>query len=172
MHSQPIASRLLKFSHPLYALLLHVYPPDFRERFGREMMQAFDDCYPRTGAAALENISFWLETLRDFARSFPSSWWREFQETNESDEPSWMISIPVFVLAAIVLLAEGWFGAALSQHLGRPNTPSETLFLFRVNLLVSCGLSMLAGMIAVAFARRKQIDLVILNCSHSAIKAA
>jgi hypothetical protein len=149
---------------------MYAYPPDFRARFGGEMMQVFQDSYPRDTAegAVLATVSLWLGTLQDLAVSLPNSWCRELREANESDEPSWMISIPVFVLATIVLVAEGWFAATLAGRLIGTGVPGEATILFRINLLVSCGLTSLSGALAVALARRQQIDLVILRLHTAA----
>jgi hypothetical protein len=167
MHNQPIASRIPKYSRHLYAALMYAYPPDFRARFGGEMMQVFQDSYPGEGAV-LATVCLWLGTLQDLAVSLPNSWCRELREANESDEPSWMISIPVFVLATIVLVAEGWFAATLAGRLIGTGVPGEATILFRINLLVSCGLTSLSGALAVALARRQQIDLVILRLPTAA----
>jgi hypothetical protein len=172
MDNKPLVPHTSNFSHHLYAALMYAYPADFRARFRREMTQIFEDSYPPANAVAEEIILFWLATLQDFVVSCPNAWWRELQETNESEQPSWMISIPVFVLATFVLIAEGWVGAALAQHLGRPTTPVESATFFRLNMFLSCALTSLSGALAVALANRKQIDLTILNCSTSSSKAA
>ena len=58
----------------LYARLLIVYPPDFRQVYGREMVQVFRDCCRSAGRAGLPRLlALWGRTLGDLARSG----WRE-----------------------------------------------------------------------------------------------
>jgi hypothetical protein len=168
MHNKPLVSRTSTFSHHLYAALMYAYPPDFRARFGCEMMQIFEDSYPPANAGRAEMMSFWLAALQDFAVSCPNAWWREFQETNESDQPSWMISMPIFLLATFVFLAEGWVAATLGQRLGVSVLPGEGIIVFRISMAASFGLTALSCALAAAMARRKQIDLVILTIYNAA----
>jgi hypothetical protein len=51
-------------SYRLYGLLLFAYPPEFRRKFGDEMLQVFRDCY-RAQATRRSLPSFWLRTLID-----------------------------------------------------------------------------------------------------------
>jgi hypothetical protein len=51
-------------SYRLYGLLLFAYPPQFRRRFGNEMLQVFRDCC-RAHASRRALLSFWLRTLAD-----------------------------------------------------------------------------------------------------------
>ena len=53
----------------LYALLLHLYPPDFRKRYGPEML----DDMRRLGGDAARSV-VWRRVLGDLARSVPREW--------------------------------------------------------------------------------------------------
>lgn len=54
----------MKISYRIYGLLLFAYPPEFRRRFGDEMLQVFRDCC-RDEARMRTLAGFWLRTLLD-----------------------------------------------------------------------------------------------------------
>ena len=157
----------MKCSLLLYRALMCVYPPVFRARFAKEMMQLFRDAHSGVHTASISRdiASLWLLTLQDFARSVPTLWWRELREAHDDDVPAWMISVPVFALAAVVLFAEGGVAAALTQKLTFEVLPGAPDPLTRVNLLVSSGLALLAWAWAFAMARRRALDFVVLKCT-------
>ncbi len=52
----------MKIAFRIYGLLLLAYPPEFRRRFGGEMLQVFHDrCRDEASARAL--AGFWWRTL-------------------------------------------------------------------------------------------------------------
>ena len=53
----------------VYALLLHAYPREFRVAYGREMTLAFHDLARDAGET---DVRFWLEIVRDVARTAPA----------------------------------------------------------------------------------------------------
>jgi hypothetical protein len=166
LRQSPASRSSMKCSLLFYRALMYAYPPVFRARFAQEMTQLFRDAHPGVHAANISRdiASLWLLTLQDFARSVPTLWWRELREAHD-DVPAWMISVPVFALAAIVLFAEGGVAAALTQKLtfeAPPNAPDP---LTRVNLLVSSGLALLAWAWAFSMARRRALDFVVLKCT-------
>jgi len=55
-----------------YALLLHLYPAEFRREYGDSMLQLFND-QRRAARGAGGHAMLWLKTLRDLARSVPAS---------------------------------------------------------------------------------------------------
>ena len=54
----------MKISYRIYGWLLFAYPPEFRLRFGSEMLQVFRDCC-REEARTRTLPGFWLRTLLD-----------------------------------------------------------------------------------------------------------
>jgi hypothetical protein len=71
-----ILSRNAKTSERFYRLLLFLYPPDFRTRFGREMVQVWQDVFPLDGTDGIfwKRLAFWLRTFEDLGRSLFSEW--------------------------------------------------------------------------------------------------
>lgn len=54
----------MKIAYRIYGLLLLAYPPEFRQRFGSEMLQVFRDCC-RADARRRTLPVFWLRTFVD-----------------------------------------------------------------------------------------------------------
>jgi hypothetical protein len=71
-----ILSRNAKTSERFYRLLLFLYPPGFRNRFGREMVQVWRDAFPLDGmnVGFWTHLVFWLETFEDLGRSICGEW--------------------------------------------------------------------------------------------------
>ena len=62
------------FGRSLFRLLLLLYPPWFRHRFGTEMLAEFDETRAQCRTAR-ETGAFWLRILWDFLKTGPSIWW-------------------------------------------------------------------------------------------------
>ncbi|HEV2247841.1 MAG TPA: hypothetical protein VGW37_14415 [Terriglobia bacterium] len=71
-----ICGRNAETSGRFYRLLLFLYPPDFRTRFGREMVQVWQDVFPldRPDGIFWKRLAFWLRTFEDLGRSLFSEW--------------------------------------------------------------------------------------------------
>jgi hypothetical protein len=71
-----ICGRNAETSGRFYRLLLFLYPPDFRTRFGREMVQVWQDVFPLDGTDGIfwKRLAFWLRTFEDLGRSLFSEW--------------------------------------------------------------------------------------------------
>ena len=54
----------MNMAYRIYGWLLFAYPPEFRRRFGREMLLVFRDCY-REEARRRTRAGFYLRTLLD-----------------------------------------------------------------------------------------------------------
>lgn len=54
----------MRISYRIYSWLLFAYPPEFRRRFGSEMLRTFRDCC-RDEARRRTLAEFWLRTLMD-----------------------------------------------------------------------------------------------------------
>ncbi|HXH48382.1 MAG TPA: hypothetical protein VNM47_03335 [Terriglobia bacterium] len=69
-------ARNAETSGRFYRLLLFLYPPDFRTRFGREMVQVWQDVFPleRTDGILWKRLAFWLRTFEDLGRSLFGEW--------------------------------------------------------------------------------------------------
>lgn len=59
----------------LYRLLLLLYPPGFRRRFGQELLEGFERDLSRPRFAGMGGaLRFWALTLADLARTVPVEW--------------------------------------------------------------------------------------------------
>lgn len=71
MHKSSEDSPLVSLSVKAYSLLVGAYPTAFRQEFGPQMLQLFQDCsrrqYRQKGASGM--LTLWAVTLLDFARS-------------------------------------------------------------------------------------------------------
>jgi putative ABC transport system permease protein len=66
----------------VYALLLHLFPPEFRLRFQGELLDMYRAERKRTGIGRL-----WLAILRDLAWSLPRSWSRILRRRSRKESP-------------------------------------------------------------------------------------
>ena len=76
----------------LYRLLLLLYPVDFRDEYGGEMVRSFRDRCRRDGP-----LRVWMEALPDLAMTA----WKEHMDVRT------LAKAPVFTAAAVVTLALG-----------------------------------------------------------------
>jgi hypothetical protein len=140
-----------------YALLLVTYPAEFRERFGRQLEQAFRDLYRESDT---RRAKLWFDVLWDVARSAPAlrvealhSWW----STNTPVEDGTMrpMAILTVVVGAIQILnALVELGAGWSQPHGDYWLAGVMVGLMAAALLIAAGVSLLRGVArAAAWAR-------------------
>ena len=61
-------------SRHVFRLLLHLYPPRFRDRFGVEIVAEFDASLARCQTTG-EKAAFWVHVAWDFAKTVPRAWW-------------------------------------------------------------------------------------------------
>ncbi len=59
----------------LFRLLLWLYPPSFRERYGRDMVAAFREAHDERGRSLRARGRFISSIGRDFATTVPRAWW-------------------------------------------------------------------------------------------------
>jgi len=146
----------------LYSALLILYPKSFRTRFGGEMLQLFKDCYPDASL-----VSFWMDTLRDFAVSVPREWRREVQIGRTAIDST--IVVDVIMVSSVVgplLLWWGWIATVVLLDL---DLDAQNRLLWNpvgVFLIVVATLTMaaLVGVLsAMAAARTGRIDTT--SCS-------
>ncbi len=80
-----ILSRNAKTSERFYRLLLFLYPPEFRDRFGQEMVQVWQNVFPLGGmnGGFWSQLVFWLETFEDLGRSLCGEWRQAVARTGE-----------------------------------------------------------------------------------------
>jgi len=98
----------MNISCKLYGFLLLAYPPEFRQRFGSEMLQVFRDCYPRE-ISRRSLPGFWLWTLFDLvvtAAQERANRWRKETMLMNRNLLALMGSIGI-VLVAFFLLSYG-----------------------------------------------------------------
>lgn len=68
-------ARSRRLAVAVYRGLLHLYPPSFRRRFGRQMVEMFADAYAQeTRRGLLRLLRLWSKTLRDVAANGPAVW--------------------------------------------------------------------------------------------------
>jgi hypothetical protein len=133
----------------IYHLLLRAYPPEFRAKYGREMVLLFrDQC--REGDA--RTIGFWAAVICDVARSAPAlrvEAWRARGSAN-------IQTVEVIMkLAAILTVLLGVFGvlgavvdwvAASHQAIGTTYALALVLGVFASTLLLAAGVAILLRM--------------------------
>ena len=123
----------------IYRMLLRAYPPEFRARYGKEMVLVFrDQC--RDGDA--RSLGFWARVLWDVVRSAPAL----RAEATYNVE----VTMKTTAMLALVLAAYTIFGAitewmAASQHTG-VYVLSVLLVVVGDFLLLGAAIAMLRGM--------------------------
>ena len=107
----------LKGSARIYQVLLGLYPPGFRQRFGPEMLQVFRDSCPRGARDGRfrTHLAFWYLTLGDMVCSLPGEWRQALIRPRKFDLPirQWADSLVIPFTVLGYLLVEGNLGAAL-----------------------------------------------------------
>jgi putative ABC transport system permease protein len=66
----------VRFATAVYSLLLWLYPPRFRERFGPDMLEVFQD---RARAAGFGSLRLWALTILDVIRHAAAEWAGEWK---------------------------------------------------------------------------------------------
>ena len=98
----------MNISCKLYGLLLLAYPPEFRRRFGTEMVQVFRDSY-RLETRRRSLPGFWLWTVVDLvvtaARERANRWRKE--DTNMNRNVVALVGSIGIILVAFLLLTYG-----------------------------------------------------------------
>ena len=101
----------------IYRFLLLLYPPGFRLRFGAEMLQVFQDCYPAEarGVRLEKRLAFWYATFVDLLRSLPEEWRQVLIRPRKFELPlrQWADSMVIPFTVLGYLMVEGNLGAAL-----------------------------------------------------------
>ena len=99
----------------VYRILLGLYPPGFRRRFGVEMLLVFHDSFRGRDGRFPTRLDFWILTLRDLVSSLPGEWWQALAKPRRFGLPigQWADSlvIPFTVLGYVTV--EGTLGGAL-----------------------------------------------------------
>ena len=100
----------MKISYRIYGWLLLAYPPEFRRRFGDEMLQVFRDC-SRDEARTRTLAVFWLRTVLDLiltaAKERTDRSGREGVLVNRRREVTAMLACFGIILIAALLLSYG-----------------------------------------------------------------
>ena len=95
----------MNISCKLYGLLLLAYPPEFRRRFGNEMLQVFRDCY-RLETRRRSLPGFWLWTIVDLvvtAAQERANRWRKEHIIMNRNVLALLGSIGIIVVAFLLL---------------------------------------------------------------------
>ncbi len=104
-----------------YALLLRLYPAEYRQVFGRQMLQAFHDYYDDTiQNGGRTGILFWLAVLVDEARGiFREQIAAAGEEGTAMKRLNWGVSVDILLLLIVswYLLTFGHLMAALGRLL-------------------------------------------------------
>jgi hypothetical protein len=107
----------LKSPERIYGLLLFLYPPGFRGRFGPEMLQVFADSYPDRGwySGFPTSLFFWYATVSDLVRSLPGEWRQALIRPRKIELPfgRWADSLVIPFTVFGYLMVEGNLGATL-----------------------------------------------------------
>ena len=109
-----------RFAERLYGRLLLLYPPDFRTRFGPEMLQVFDDAHAfesRDGSFS-KRFAFWLRTFYDLVRSLGREWGAALETMDKIGLSLARAVESLFVPAAIcgILILAGFTTAILTRR--------------------------------------------------------
>jgi hypothetical protein len=105
-----------KGSARIYAVLLRLYPSRFRRRFGPQMLQLFQDSYPRAQRMlTAASLDFWRLTLLDLAYSLGGEWRQTLAKPRKLGLPNrqWADSLVIPFTVLGYLLVEGNLGAGL-----------------------------------------------------------
>lgn len=97
----------------IYKILLRLYPPAFRLRFGPEILQVFEDSYLHQPHGA--RLAFWCSTLVDLMCSLPGEWRQALIRPGAFELPlrRWADSLVIPFTVLGYLIVEGNLGAAL-----------------------------------------------------------
>ena len=82
----------------LYALILRLYPPQHRQRFGAEMLRSFEDDYHSAAEEGRAGVTWWFSTLSDEFRNILS-------EQCDRLSARMLMSIVLFGLVAFAVVA-------------------------------------------------------------------
>jgi hypothetical protein len=82
-------------SEKIYACLLRLYPARFREQYGAEALEFFQDRM-RDERGLLRKLRVWIDLLTDFALGLPQAYRNTY--TTEATTPAWQTAagLPVF----------------------------------------------------------------------------
>ena len=69
----------MKLAVRIYSVLLWLYPPQFRERFGADMLDVFQDC---ARAAGVASPHLWFRTAGDVVRHAGAEWIDRWKQTH------------------------------------------------------------------------------------------
>jgi hypothetical protein len=158
-----------------YRFSLLLYPPGFRLRFGRDMLQVFRDTYSdATRCGGFEHrLRFWVSVLIDVARSLPCEWGQALLRSEDINLTLEVladtVTMPVSIM--IILVAQGYTVAALAQGLQYllapagmpPGARLGNTDVLAVTAIISCGLGLLSALIAWGMARMNRIQQSILK---------
>ncbi|HET9178524.1 MAG TPA: hypothetical protein VFQ24_09235 [Terriglobia bacterium] len=155
-----------RFVERLYGRLLLLYPPDFRVRFGPEMLQIFDDAYAlhlRDGTLS-KRFAFWFRILYDFARSLGKEWGEALATTERVASSAVTLAESLVIPAAIcgILILAGFTTAILTRRAlprGFASPVAEwqgTVFALEAGAVVMLGLGVVSLLGAYLMARRRR----------------
>jgi hypothetical protein len=147
----------------IFRWLLLLYPPGFRQRFGQEMLQVFQNTCaqlaPDGGFAS--RLLFWLRTLNDLARSVPGEWRQALQRHDKIGFPvgQWADSLVVPLIVAGSILVAGDLGATLVQsRVMASGKVSNFALMVTACVAVGVGLGILGILGALVAARNPDAD--------------
>jgi hypothetical protein len=130
----------------IYGLLLHVYPPAFRDEYGREMTQLFRDLYLVRGSVTL---TFWISVVMDVARSAPALRVEAWCERTRDDTRTLGGIMKIAAILTVLMGAFGTLNALAEGMVGARGTLDGTHLLAIVlggtagALLLTAGLALL-----------------------------
>jgi hypothetical protein len=158
-----------------YRFLLLLYPPGFRLRFGRDILQVFRDTYSdQARCRGFERrLCFWVSVLIDVARSLPSAWAQAVLSSEDValtlEVLADTVAMPVWIM--LILVAQGYTVAALAQGLQYLLAPAAMppgarlgkTDVLAVTAIMSCGLGLVSALIAWCMAKINRIQQSVLK---------
>lgn len=154
-----------RFVKRLYGGLLLLYPPDFRARFGPEMLQAFDDAhaFDSQDGDFGKRFEFWLRTFCDLLRSLGNEWGEVLPKADRIASSAVTFVESLFIPTALcgILTLAGFTTATLSRRglppgFGTPVTEwQSTVFALEEGAMVMLLLGVASILGACLMARRQ-----------------
>jgi len=126
----------------IYRLLLRAYPPEFRAKYGREMVLLFRD---QCRESDVRNLGFWARVLGDVARSAlalrAEAWCTRGGESTRTIEVIMKLAAMLTVLVGVlgILNAMVEWGAALTGTIGGMHALAVVLGVCASALLLAAG---------------------------------
>jgi len=97
----------MTFSQRIFQIMMVAYPPEFRRKYGPQMVQVFRDCYraERQAESRFAIGRLWVHTLIDLIRTAPSEHWDNLRKDNWIMNKLRKNGIAILAMLGIIVVA-------------------------------------------------------------------